>query len=1155
MKSWLYLFILSLLLPACDRKTGNKPATSVYETINAVEEPFILISPDGDTIPTGEPIPARGKWINPDSVSKPKTIPLRRQPKVVQAHPNVHPVGTPRVVPISEKPTVITPGEDDVPLPDTVPARGKVVPVKQPKPVPALPPQMKEGARYDIQYLDVDQGMISSYVNSILEDSRGNLWFGTDGGGVSRFDGRCFTHFTEEEGLTNIFVWSILEDSQCNMWFGTNGRGVSRYDPDNGRGSFTHFNMEEGLSGTDVYSMLEDNQGNLWFGTGGGVSRYERDAPTTDGEDRGSFTHFTKEQGLSGRAVFSMLKDSQGNLWFGTDGGLNRYDPPDNYRDHRGRGSFTHYTTKAGLSDNSVFSILEDGMKNIWISTQKGITLLIPHLNESSSAGDSEGIDYQFFTFGKEDGLKRTDFERNSACVDHNNRIWWGSISGLTMLDLNKFELPTDTPRIRLEHIEVKQAFIDYRGLADTSYRHTLPFGKALSHSFDSVVPFYNYPVTMTLPYDLNHLTFHFSAIDWAAPHKIKYSYLMEGLDEDWSIPQSEPKADYRNLPDSTFTLKVKAVGAAQKWSKPFEYTFTVRPPWWLTVWAYAFYGLIIASLLYTLYRFLLNRRLQLAETHRLRELDQVKTKLYTNITHEFRTPLTVILGMVDQLKDQAGEATKEGLKMIRRNGRQLLNLVNQLLDLRKLESGTMPVRMMQGDILLYLKYILESFHSYCASKEIRLHFLTGLKELNMDYDPEKILTILSNLLSNAIKFTPEGGDVYLQLAVGSWQSAGDQLPTGNCLLLTVKDTGIGIPEEKLPHIFDRFYQVDDEATRRAEGTGIGLALTRELVKLLGGSITVKSTIGEGTEFTVDLPVTQTAASLTEAVDSQSVKSQVTLFVPALPEKVEGNPLAEEDEERPLALIIEDNKDVVSYLTGCLEKEYVLQVAYNGQQGIDKAIEIIPDIIISDVMMPEKDGFEVCQTLKNDERTSHIPIIMLTAKADITSKIEGLERGADAYLAKPFHKEELLVRIKKLLELRKKLWQYYRSLAISESKELKIPTGLEVENAENAFVSKVCEIVEGHLMDIEFNVKKLCREVGLSNSQLNRKISALTGYPAKRFIRHIRLSHAKVMLVNTDETITAVAFDNGFSDPDYFSRVFRKEFGLTPTEFRDQNRI
>ncbi|MDH3649852.1 MAG: hypothetical protein OEQ53_09220, partial [Saprospiraceae bacterium] len=410
------------------------------------------------------------------------------------------------------------------------------------------------------------EGLIGNTVNTILEGSHGDVWFGTSLG-LSRFDGTSFFPYTTNEGLGHNNVQSSSKDSQGNLWFGTVGGGVSRYDGNH----FTHYSTKEGLSHNTIRSILEDRRGNIWFGTqGGGASRF----------DGTSFVHYTTAEGLGNNLVWCIFEDSQGHLWFGTQGGgVSRYDG----------NSFTNYTTKEGLSHNWVWSLLEDENKNIWISTEDGITVLSPSVDSISVANSTTIGDYQAFTFGKADGLRRLDFSQ-SACIDRNNHIWWGSTDGLTMLNLNHFALPSDPPQIRLNIIEVSQTYVDYRRLTDSDYRLSFEFGPALFESYDSVVAFRNYPTTMTLPYNIKHLTFGFSAIDWAAPHKLQYSYLMEGLDKNWSPLSFENKVDYRNLVPGTYRLKLKAFGAAQVWSDPFDYSFSIYPPWWLSWWAKLLY-------------------------------------------------------------------------------------------------------------------------------------------------------------------------------------------------------------------------------------------------------------------------------------------------------------------------------------------------------------------------------------------------------------------------------------------------------------------------------------------------------------------------------------------------------------------------------------
>lgn len=527
---------------------------------------------------------------------------------------------------------------------------------------------------------------------------------------------------------------------------------------------------------------------------------------------------------------------------------------------------------------------------------------------------------------------------------------------------------------------------------------------------------------------------------------------------------------------------------------------------------------------------------LQKAENQalRLQELDDTKTTFYTNITHEFRTPLTIILGMTDQLKSHVYESGREGLEMIDRNGKQLLRLVNQMLDLQKLESKSMSLDLIQGDMLIYLRYLVESFHSYAATKNIRIYFLTELEQLQMDYDPDKLQSIVSNLLSNAVKFTPKGGEVFVEL----------KLQTQH-VILCIRDTGIGIKADKIPHIFDRFYQVEGSSTRSAEGTGIGLALTKELVHLLKGVISVNSQAGQGAEFVIHLPITRTA----ELVEEQPLASIISPTVIPQPEYSDDS-LASIVPKNNL-LIIEDNVDVVHYLSACLSNHYHLDVAYNGQEGIEKALETIPDLIISDVMMPLKDGLEVCDSLKNDSRTSHIPILLLTAKVDLEARLQGIRQGADAYLAKPFKTDELLAHLEALWQQRNRIQEYYLHL-YGISNDAKLPSPDIRINNESDFIIKVKEQIQANMDNPNFGVDQLSDFLAISSTQLYRKIKAQTGRTTHDLIRSIRLHHAQHLLKNAELSIAEIAYETGFSEPGYFSKVFKKEFGVIPTEYKTQ---
>lgn len=533
-------------------------------------------------------------------------------------------------------------------------------------------------------------------------------------------------------------------------------------------------------------------------------------------------------------------------------------------------------------------------------------------------------------------------------------------------------------------------------------------------------------------------------------------------------------------------------------------------------------------------------------EAGRLKELDSLKSRLYTNITHEFRTPLTVIMGINDQI-----EGNKIEKDLINRNSKNLLQLINQMLDLAKAEEGKLKLDLVQKDIITYLQYLVESFLSAAESKDIKLTFYTETPKLLMNYDENKIRHIVQNLLSNAVKFTPQYGKIIFHTKCIEL----DDLPI---LQIKVKDTGIGISKADLPYVFDRFYQSDTTLTRKEGGTGIGLALTKELVHLMKGTISINSELDIGSEFIIHLPCDTTSSDSKQiVVEETSLPSPIPLVnTYSLLEKealstlgilavTPNRTLKFENKEQPLLLIIEDNEDVLAYIKFCLKEQYAIDTAKNGEEGIEKALAIIPDVIISDVMMPKKDGFEVTKLLKQNPKTSHIPIILLTAKATQQNKLIGLKHGADAYLMKPFDKDELMIRLEKLVELRKRLQAYYSKDDILEQKQ---PN--QVNNAETAFLQLLQETINEHLTTSDFSVPQIAQIMQMSQVQVYRKLKALTGKTPTQYMRMLRMKKAMELLNTTELNISEIAYDLGFSDPNYFSRTFQQVYGKTPSSIR-----
>ena len=559
---------------------------------------------------------------------------------------------------------------------------------------------------------------------------------------------------------------------------------------------------------------------------------------------------------------------------------------------------------------------------------------------------------------------------------------------------------------------------------------------------------------------------------------------------------------------------------------------------------SYVFYkyfmGFLISNsaIFFTLYYFTSQwENAKEAEKNRLKEIDELKTKFYTHIAHEFRTPLSIITGIADQIKADPGRWLDPGHEMINRNTENLISLTNQLLDLAKLEDKSMPLNLVHDDLVLYTRYLVESFHSMAEHKSITLSFFAGVEELYMDLDPDKLRDIISNLVSNALKFTPEGGSV----VVGLQPIQKAQSPF---VKLRVQDTGIGIPLEEQHLVFNRYFQAKNHLASQRSGTGLGLALTRELVRLMGGEIRVKSNPGNGSVFEVILPVRKEA----DPIALPHIHEHLNF--PSPPDTAEIPPVQEAERLSSALklLLVEDNADVIRYLKSLLEEDYNIETASTGADGFLKALETIPDLIISDVMMPEMDGFTLCKKLKADLRTSHIPIVLLTARSDFESRIEGLSTGADAYLSKPFNRRELFVRINALISSRKALQERYASLHEHAGVTTTALNGKY--RREDAFMSKVRQLLEAHLSNEEFGITQLCEALAMSRSQLYRKFSALTDTTVNQFIIALRLEKARQLLSTTELNVSEVAYDTGFKNPAHFSRVFSERFGYPPSQVK-----
>jgi signal transduction histidine kinase/CheY-like chemotaxis protein/AraC-like DNA-binding protein/ligand-binding sensor domain-containing protein len=973
-------------------------------------------------------------------------------------------------------------------------------------------------------------------IDNLLISSRNTYWIKSDKTGYSSYDpvSKVLSpHPDINKGQKLGRKQPFLEDSKGNIWLPGQDGFISIVHPGSGK---TDSLMIDGDGGKMlITALLEDNPGQYWVGTENGMAKIVfPPGQLSKAQVVWYRNDVLNRNSLNYNLVSCFLPDPvspETFLWIATrGGGLNKL--------NKTTGEFVHVTTKTGLPDNVVYGILADAAGNIWGSTNKGLFCMKAAAEEGNAA-------YVFRNFTKAQGLQDDEFNTGAYAALPDGRLAFGGVNGYNVFEPAAVLKTGFTPAVFITSILVGNQTIlpkDETGVLQQTIEHAS---------------------SITLQHDQDILTLEFSSLDFSSSEQNKYRYQLKGVDPEWIESGNRRSATYLHLPAGTYVFRVQGSNSQGVWSEKIaELTIRVKPPWWLSWWAYVLYVLLFGFLVRSYLHFRVNKarlesqlHYEQEEANRIKELDAIKTHLYANITHEFRTPLTVILGMANQIKASASSDSAGALDMITRNGENLLNLVNQMLDLAKLENRKMTLQLKKGDIIAYLRYIVESFQSMAVSQQKQFHFLPETDELVVEFDPEKIRQIFTNLFSNALKFTPASGNVYVRVHLEDPPENGQVT-----LVLKVKDTGIGIPEDQIPFIFDRFYQTDNSYTRKAEGTGIGLALTRELVRLMNGSIAVRSPptgATRGTEFIITLPLSKADDAREATVDAATHPEREPRDKSDSPNQASKVVRTEPAGTGPVVLLVEDNADVVAYTVSCLP-EYSLAVGNDGQEGFDIATEIIPDLIITDVMMPVIDGLEMCRRLRSDPRTSHIPIIMLTARADMSSKLEGLVRGADVYLEKPFHKDELLIHIQRLIEQRKKLHQYYSSqlglLPASPDTGRPVSDALPEEKAEHAFVVKVRELVEANFSNPEFSVEHLCKLVYMSHSQLHRKLDALAGYSPNQFIRMVRLRRAKELLTQEGLTIAHIAQECGYNDPGYFTRVFRQELGCTPQEWRTNQR-
>jgi len=965
---------------------------------------------------------------------------------------------------------------------------------------------------------DDPSSISSNMIYSIREDMDGNLWIGTGDAGICRFDRNTnkFQHFKSIPGnqnsLANNKVSQIFCDSYGDLWIGFGSNGLDRFRLSENR--FIHYKNDpsrsSSISAQMVYVFYEDKARNLWIGTHvDGLMLYNR--------NNDDFSFYRQDptnlsNSLSHNAVSSICEDESSVLWIGTNGGgLNRFDKVKN--------QYTHYTEKNGLANNVVNGILADKGGNLWISTGKGIS----KFNIKNE---------KFTNYIAKDGLQGSDFNGRAYFKSREGEMYFGGTNGLNRFHPEDIKENTQIPPVVITdfHILHKPVAVGY----DTLWQRTI-LEKVLNETD-----------LIELDYDDNILTFEIAALDFHSPEKNQYAYMLEGFDQHWIHTDAKNRnITYTNLEPGEYTLKVKGSNNDGIWNEAgTSLKIIISPPWWSTWWSYILYGFVMVIVFTLSTRIYLNRQrlntqLVLEHDHalKLEEVDKMKSNFYANISHEFRTPLMLILGpaekLLSKLKDEDGQ---KQIGLIKGNAKRLLNLINQLLDLSRLEAGRLKLNASLGNISQFVKGLTMEFESIAEQRDISLKIIMEKDDIEAYFDREKMEKIITNLLSNAFKFTPAGGRITVLM----------KETILNQVEIIVRDSGIGIPKSELPKIFDRFYQVDGSITREHEGTGIGLALTKELVELHKGNIFIDSVEGHWTEVKLSIPLGKEHLSESDIIEPSDYElrkvDSLADFLKTDEEADEG--MSEHLIDKTIVLIVEDNPDVRDFVRDALKDTYHVEEAANGEQGLRRAEKIIPDLIVSDIMMPKMDGYEMTRRLRQDERTSHIPIILLTAKSDKDSKLQGLGLGADDYLIKPFDSDELLARIKNLIETRKMLQEKFGS----GTEVLQKPAKATISYLDEQFLNRVMMVIEEHLSEEEFSIEEFGKDVGMSRSQIHRKLKALTGKSTSLYLRTVRLAKAKQMIEQKKGNISDICYAVGFSSPAYFSRCFKEEFGYAPSE-------
>ena len=1000
-------------------------------------------------------------------------------------------------------------------------------------------------------------------VDCFVEDAAGNLWIGTNGGGLMFYDKntkkyKLFKHNpADPNSLASDVIVSLCIDHENKLWIGTYFGGLDRLDGD----KFTHYRHKDdepqSISDNRVYTIIEDASNRLWVGTfAGGLNIYNRQSDSFSHPNFPALSEYTA----------MMYRDRQKNIWIARDMGVDVIES---------NGSFREYTNRPGNSNslvsNDVNSIVQDRLGLYWLATKEGLSILnvktgrflnieeaegLPSNNVKDVLEDNSGrmwlsttngiasiklfpegntYRYEIRKYNEMDGLQGREFNANAAFKTKNGTMIFGGPNGFNWFDPASITTVTAAPKVILTDFQL--------------FNKSVAVGDTINGRVILTSSITNNP-NIVLTHNENAFSISFAACDYFNPGKVTYQYKLEGFDNQWLTSiNSLRRATYTNLDAGSYVFKVKAFNINQPGKQSTVVLhITIRPPFWKTTLAYILYMAVIIGILFFIrHRGILKLKKEFEfnqqkleaerniakereEAQRLHELDLMKIKFFTNVSHEFRTPLSLIISPIDTLIKNNDQPENNGqLQMIKRNAKRLLNLVNQLLDFRKMEAKELKLNLRKGDIITFTSEASASFTDLAERNHINYSFETQAAGIIAKFDHDKLERILFNLLSNAFKFTAAGGNISVLVGL-----AGAGEPDKKVLEIKITDTGIGIPKEKQTKIFEPFFQVGTPENILNHGSGIGLSITQEFVKMHGGELFVESEPGNGSCFVVRLPL--------DVEDEKLPVTQIVTKQPDAKHKISAVSASQTD-KKPMVLLVEDNDDMRFYLKDNLKHTYNIIEAVNGKEGWQKALAQHPNLIVSDVSMPEMNGVELCKKIREDYRTNHIPLILLTALTEEKDQLAGLVNGANDYITKPFNFEILASKINGLLSMQEMMKKTYQ-----KQKEIQVEDMVIVSEDEK-FLQNVFACIEKNLTNYNFSVEELSSQMALSRVSLYKRLLTLTGKSPVDCIRTVRLKKAVQLLGKSQLSIASIAYEVGFNNPTYFSKVFKDEYGMVPSDY------